>query len=140
MGLLGGIFSYGVKEGYRPDNPINGVVRPKDGNRKWRLDEAGYRRLGKCLAVAETNGHHWQRVMASSVAALTGCRLDEIEGLLKTEVDSTGMALRLGNSKEGESIRPVGAAVIKILTAAAAKSRSRYVFPPSRTTRSITRV
>jgi len=129
MGLLGGIFSYGVKEGYRADNPLNGIVRPKDGNRKWRLDDAGYRKLGKCLAVAESNGHHWQRVMASRVAALTGCRLDEIEGLLKTEVDSVGMALRLGSSKEGESIRPVGAAVIKILTSASAKSKSKYVFP-----------
>ncbi|WP_224741929.1 Arm DNA-binding domain-containing protein [Bradyrhizobium sp. 2S1] len=69
MGLLGGVFSYAVAEGYRPDNPINGIVRPKDGNREWRLDDPGYRSLGKCLAVAEANGHHWQRVMASKLAA-----------------------------------------------------------------------
>ena len=49
MGLLGGIFSYAVSEGYRPDNPVSGIVRPKDGSRKWRLDDAGYRKLGKCL-------------------------------------------------------------------------------------------
>lgn len=129
MGLLGGIFTYAVKEGYRPDNPVNGITRPKDGTREWRLDDAGYRQLGKCLAAAEVNGEPWQRILAIRAAAMTGCRLDEIEGLLKTEVDPVGMALRLGDSKTGKSIRPVGSAVIAVLKAAAAKSKSRYVFP-----------
>jgi integrase len=129
MGLLGGIFSYAVSEGYRPDNPINGIVRPKDGTREWRLDDDGYRRLGKCLTAAEANGEHWQRVMASKAATMTGCRLDEIEGLLKTQVDSVGMALRLGDTKTGKSIRPVGAAVITLLKQASARSKSKYVFP-----------
>ncbi len=62
---------------------------------------------------------HWQRVLASKTSAtLTGCRLDEMEGLLKTEVDRVGMALRLGDSKTGKSIRPVGAAVISVLKTA----------------------
>ncbi len=129
MGLLGAIFSYAVSEGYRSDNPCNGIVRPKDGTHEWRMDDAGYRRLGKCLAVAEANGHHWQRVLASKAATLTGCRLDEIEGLLKTEVDGAGMALRLGDTKTGKSIRPVGSAVIAVVKAASAKSKSKYVFP-----------
>jgi integrase len=129
MGLLGGIFSYAVSEGYRPDNPCNGIVRPKDGTHEWRIDDAGYRRLGKCLAAAEATGHHWQRVLASRAATLTGCRLDEVEGLLKTEVDSVGMALRLGDTKTGKSIRPVGSAVIAVVKAASAKSKSKYVFP-----------
>ena len=129
VGLLGGIFSYAVSEGFRTDNPINGIVRPKDGNREWRLDDAGYRKLGKCLAVAQARGAHWQRVLATKAATLTGCRLDEIEGLLKTEVDAVGMALRLGDTKTGKSVRPVGAAAIAVLKAASAKSNSKYVFP-----------
>jgi integrase len=129
MGLLGGIFSYAVREGYRSDNPINGIIRPKDGTREWRLDDAGYRKLGKCLAAAEANGEQWQRVLASRAAAMTGCRLDEIEGLLKTEVDTVGMALRLGKTKTGKSIRPVGSAVIAVLKTAMGRSDSKYVFP-----------
>jgi integrase len=129
MGLLGGIISYAVGEGYRPDNPVHGIVRPKDRIREWRLDDAGYRRLGECIATAEANQEHWQRVLASRAAALTGCRLDEIEGLLKTQVDPVGMALRLGKTKGGKSIRPVGSAVIAVLKTASAKSNSKYVFP-----------
>jgi integrase len=60
---------------------------------------------------------------------LTGCRLDEIEGLLKAEVDPVGMALRLGDSKTGKSIRPIGSAAIALLKAASGKSNSKYVFP-----------
>jgi integrase len=129
VGLLGGILSYAVSEGYRPDNPAKGIVRPKDGTREWRLDDAGYRRLGKCLAGAEANQEHWQRVLASRVAALTGCRLDEIEGLQKTEVDAVRMALRLGKTKGGKSIRPIGSAAIALLKSASSKSNSKYVFP-----------
>jgi len=128
-GLLGGIFSYAVAEGYRPDNPVKGLRRPKDRTREWRLDDAGYRKLGKCLSSAEANGERWQRVLATRVAAMTGCRLDEIEGLLKTEVDPAGMALRLSKTKDGKSIRPVGSAVIAVLKSASAKSHSKYVFP-----------
>jgi len=129
MGLLGGVFSYAVAEGYRADNPVKGIVRPKDGNRDWRLDDRGYSRLGKCLDVAEENAQPWQRVFAVRVAAMTGCRLDEVEGLLKTEIDAKAMALRLSDTKTGKSIRPVGSAVIALLNKACTKSKSKYVFP-----------
>jgi integrase len=136
MGLLGGIFSQAVSEGYRKDNPIHGIVRPKDGSREWRLDDAGYRALGKCLAAAERAGEHWQRVLAGRAAALTGCRLDEIEGLRKAEIDARYSALRLGSSKgarlgttKGASVRPIGSAALAVLKSACSLSNSKYVFP-----------
>src|SRR5437762_4440599 len=39
------------------------------------------------------------------------------------------MALRLGKTKGGKSIRPVGSAAMAVFKAASAKSNSRYVFP-----------
>lgn len=129
MGLLGGIFTYAVSEGLRPDNPIKGVVRPKDGSREWRLDDAGYRALGKAIATAEANGAPWQRVLAARALALTGCRLDEIQGLKRTEIFAANCSLRLGTTKTGKSVRPIGAAALAVLSLACARSNSKYVFP-----------
>jgi integrase len=128
-GLLGGILSYAVHEGYRSDNPATGVVRPKDKTREWRLDDAGYRELGRCLERALSEGGNWQPVMAVRTAALTGCRLREIEGLLKADVDATRMVLRLQQTKTGKSVRPVGAPALAVITEASALSGSKYVFP-----------
>ena len=127
VGLLGGILSFAVSEGYRPDNPARGIVKPKDGTREWRLDDDGYRVLGQCLANA--NREHWQAVLGTRALALTGCRRNEIEGLKKSEIDWTGSALRLGNTKTGKSIRPIGDAALAVLRDACERSSSQFVFP-----------
>lgn len=129
MGLLGGILTYAVNEGYRPDNPVKGIVRPKDETREWRLDDGGYRALGKRLAAAEANAVRWQPVLIIRAIALTGCRRGEIEGLLKAEIDVTNSALRLGDTKTGKSIRPIGSAALSVLKQACEKSKSKFVFP-----------
>lgn len=129
MGLLGGILTYAVHEGYRPDNPARGIIRPKDQTREWRLVDAGYRELGKKLAAAEASAVNWQPILITRAIALTGCRRGEIEGLLKYEVDFANSALRLGDSKTGKSIRPIGSAAIAVIKQAYEKSKSKYVFP-----------
>jgi integrase len=129
MGLLGGILSFAVSEGYRPDNPARGIVRPKDGTREWRLDDVGYRALGRRLAAAESCAGRWQPILATRAIALTGCRRGEIESLKKTEIDEASSALRLGNTKTGKSIRPIGAAALAVLNDASARSSSKFVFP-----------
>lgn len=128
-GLLGGILTYAVNEGYRTDNPARGVVRPKDGTREWRLDDAGYRMLGKALASAEANGEPWQRVLAIRAIALTGCRLDEIQALKRNEISAANSSLRLETTKTGKSVRPIGAAALAVLNQACGLSSSKYVFP-----------
>jgi integrase len=129
MGLLGAILTYAVSEGYRTDNPARGIIRPKDQTREWRLDDAGYRALGKGLAAAEEEGKNWQPILIAQALALTGCRLGEIEGLKKTEIDIVNSSLRLGSTKTGKSIRPIGSGALAVLKHACARSKSQYVFP-----------
>jgi integrase len=131
VGLLGGIFSYAVGQGYCATNPCAGVTRPADNRRKFRLDEAGYRILGECLVQAEKRGEPWQAILSTKLLALTGCRRAEVENLRRAEFDQAGSALRLSDSKTGESIRPVAAAAMDVLRDAMGKSNSEFVFPSS---------
>lgn len=136
LGLLGGIFSYAVNKGYRLDNPVIGVPRPADNQRKFRLEPREYRILGQCLLAAERRGEPWQAIAEIRALALTGCRRGEIENLRCVEVDQRGGALRLGDSKTGESIRPTGRAALAVLNAAISKTavgNSKYAFPCIRT-------
>ena len=131
LGLLGGIFAYAVAQGYRSDNPVRGVVRPSDKKRTYRLDEEGYATLGDCLLQAEKKGESWQAIFEIRALALTGARRGEVENLKRVELDQRGGALRLGDSKTGQSIRPTGAAAFEALRQALSKSNSAYVFPSS---------
>lgn len=115
VGLLGGILSFAVSEGIITTNPARGVKRPKDQRREVRLNVEQYAQLGKALAAAQWDGETMTAINAVKLLALTGCRRGEIEQLKWNEVDLPGQCLRLSDSKEGKSIRPLGNAAIKIL-------------------------
>jgi integrase len=132
MGLLGGILSFAVDEGYRPDNPAHGVIRPADQKRKARLDDAGYRLLGEKLREGEARGEAWQAIAAIRILALTGCRRGEIEHLKRTELDLAARALLLEETKTGASIRPLGRAASDALSDAAKRSNEELVLPAVR--------
>jgi integrase len=132
LGLLGGILTYAVEEGYRHDNPMRGVIRPQDERRDLHLDMEGYQLLGKKLEAAEQNGESWQAVQAIRALALTGCRRGEIENLKGAEIDFKAGALRLGDSKTGRSTRPAGSVALDLLRQAAAKSDGPFVFSSER--------
>lgn len=114
-GLLGGILSFAVSEGTIPFNPATGVKRPADKRRQRRLTPAEYKALGAALATAESEGETPQGIAGVRLLALTGCRLGEIEALKWSEVDIQGRALRLTDSKEGASVRPLGSPAAEII-------------------------
>lgn len=111
-GLLGGIFSFAVSEGLIETNPVLGVRRPADNRRERRLTPDEYRQLGRALFQASAEGETAQVVDGAWLLALSGCRLGEITKLRWDEVDEDGGCLRLTDSKEGASVRPIGLAFL----------------------------
>jgi integrase len=118
-GLLGGVFTYAVGQGYITANPARGVPTPRDRRRKFKLDPSGYRALGKALEAAEARCEPWQAVGAIWLIALVGLRKNEAQRLALREIDLAGHCLRYGDTKAGEdmpqNVRPLGEPAIVLL-------------------------
>lgn len=127
VGLLSGILTYAVSEGIIPANPAHGVRRPADRRRDVRLGPEDYRKLGAALAAADAEGENLMAVVGVWLLALTGCRRGEIEALRWPEVDEAGRCLRLADSKEGASVRPIGSAVLAVLSRLGRQADSEFV-------------
>jgi len=124
-GLLSGILTFAVEQGIIAINPAHGVKRPADGKRHFRFSDDHYKALGKVLNEAEDV--HPIVVAAVRLLALTGCRKGEIEALKWSEVDEAGKCLRLADSKEGYSVRPIGQTVLDVL--ASLPREGEFVLP-----------
>ncbi len=129
IGLLGGILTYAVEAGIIETNPAHGVRRPKDNVRTRRLSEAEYRVLGDLLKAAAENESYRMSVEIIRQIALTGCRRMEMVTLRWTEVDTNSSCLRLIDSKEGSSIRPIGLPAVEYLERRRKEAIGDYVFP-----------
>ena len=128
-GLLGGILSYAVAEAVIALNPVHGVKRPADKRRNVRLAAGDYFKLG--IALGEFAENSPMAVRAIWLVALTGCRRGEIERLTWSEIDLHGKCLRLADSKEGASVRPLGSAALELLRHLTPSDNAEFVFPGS---------
>lgn len=129
IGLLGGILTYAIELGVLDQNPTHGIRRPKDNASKRRLSEEEYRLLGDILRGAVADGSYATAAEMIRLLALTGCRRSEIIKLRWEEVDREGSCLRLADSKEGASVRPIGLAALEHLEAHHTEGAEGYVFP-----------
>jgi integrase len=129
VGLLGGILTYAVEAGIIETNPAHGVRKPKDNVRNRRLTEAEYRTLGEILRKAAEDEKLEISVDIIRQIALTGCRRTEMIKLQWVEADTEASCLRLIDSKEGASIRPIGLPVVEYLEHRRTPAAGTYVFP-----------
>ncbi|WCL54400.1 tyrosine-type recombinase/integrase [Gimibacter soli] len=132
VGLLGSIMSYAVSEGLIAYNPVTGVKKPAYVKRTTRLTKKEYLKLGNGLEKSEWEGDTYQAILAVRLFALTGCRKAEIINLKWDEVDFTNRCLRLGDSKTGESVRPLGKLAIDLLKNAPRSNECDFVLPGAR--------
>ena len=115
VGLLGAIFSYAVKHRMRLDNPVHGVLRPADGRRQRRMTDDEYKSLGTGLRKAE-GANIWPAAVAvARLLALTGWRTGEALALRWDEIDIDRRTARLGDTKTGQSMRPLSRAACDLL-------------------------
>ena len=129
VGLLGGILTYAMEAGIITSNPAHGIRKPKDNVRDRRLTEAEYRTLGEMLRVASETPKYEMTVEIIRQIALTGCRRSEMIGLMWAEADTDASCMRLQDSKEGASIRPIGLPVVEYLEERRKAATGSFVFP-----------
>lgn len=143
IGLLGAIFAFGVKHGWRDDNPVRGVTRYADQRRARRLSVEDYAALGATLRRMETirpaedggapQADLWPPAAACiRFLALTGWRRGEALGLRWRDVDLTSRTARLPDTKTGASLRPLSHRACDVLGALSRGKADDLVFPPSR--------
>ncbi|WP_237479112.1 site-specific integrase [Lichenibacterium dinghuense] len=136
VGLLGGIFTFAVKKGLRPDNPVKGVQRFKDNKNLRFLSGPELEQLGGSLdadekawddfAVAHkewiASGHEGpsprlpgaaspMMLAAIKLLLLTGARRSEILKLEWSHVDLEHGYLRLTNAK----VQTLAGPIVKII-------------------------
>jgi integrase len=132
VGLLGAIFTYALRKGLRPDNPVHGVIRFADGKRERRLSDGEYAALGDALRRAEVAGIWPAAIAASRFLALTGWRSGEALGLRWGEVDLARRTATLADSKTGRSNWPLSHSACDVLRNLPRLVTGERVFPATR--------
>jgi integrase len=133
VGLLGGILSFAVRRGLRPDNPVHGVIRPADGQRERRLSDDEYAAFGAALRAAEVQSKIWPvAVAATRFLALTGWRRGEALNLRWSDIDLSRRTATLSDTKTGRSVRPLSHAASNVLRCLPRVGTDDLVFPSTR--------
>ncbi len=132
VGLTGSMLTYAISVGIIEHNVAHGIRKPKDKVRDRRLSEEEYRVLGATLKAANEDPELAPTIAIIRLLALTGCRRGELISLKWSEVDFENSCLRLSDSKEGASVRPIGLPVIGLLEELQEIATTDAVFPGKR--------
>jgi len=130
---LSAVFSFAIRNEIVSRNPCDtAAVRKTDNQNERFLTLEEVTRLGQALDELEAEGVNLKALNIARLWALTGCRRDEIAGLMWTEVNLQEGFLELDDSKTGKSRRPLGAAAVALLQTIDKQEGSEYVFPAER--------
>ena len=111
-------------------NPCRSAVKYKERRRERFLTEEEFRRLGRVLAEAETEGGlSAYAVAAIRLLTLTGCRRNEILALQWKDVDLDAGELSLKDTKTGARTVPLSPAALKVLAALPRVRGNPWVIP-----------
>ncbi|MBL8808130.1 MAG: site-specific integrase [Rhodospirillales bacterium] len=150
VAVLGGIYTWAVREGIVTENPGRGVTLFKGEKKERFLSGDELRRLGGAFDAAESDWNEWQKRCAMAIAAkkpqppkagenpiaiaalrllvLTGARKMEILGLQWSWVDMERGVIRLPDSKTGAKTIPLGAPALKVLQSIPRIAKNPHVF------------
>jgi integrase len=123
VGLLGAIFSYAVKKKMRSDNPVHGIDKPTDVKRMRRLAESEYGQLHSALQAEKNVANE-----VISFLTITGWRSGEAKDLRLSEVDLERRIATLGDTKTGQSVRPLSSAAVEIIKGQQRREGQEFVF------------
>jgi integrase len=131
LGMLGTILQMAVRDELRADNPVHGIARPKDNERKPPFSFEIVEAIGKALREAEAEGESVIGLRAIRFLLLSGCRRMEALALQWGTVDRQNRCLRFKDTKSGAQIRPLGRAALEWLETFQPKEAppTAYVFP-----------
>jgi integrase len=128
VALLGAVFQFALKRDLVAVNPCRGIERHASGQRTRRVLEPEYTRLGEAL---QTIPNVWPPAIAAAhFLAVTGWRRGEALKLKWSEVDLATRTARLGDSKTGETMRPLSHPACDLLRDL--PRMGELVFPASR--------
>jgi integrase len=132
---LSALISFAQHERLIVHNPVaTSNVRKTDNRRERYLTLAELGRLGAALEEIEAAGANPKAVAIIRLWVLTGARRNEIAGLRWREVDLDRGLMTLDDTKTGRSVRPLGAAALKLLKSRHQTSfdSNAFVFPAER--------
>jgi len=122
LGLLGAIFAWGVEIGHVDHNPVRGVRRFADNQKKALLTGQQYHALAEALHALEQKRdrhgepmHNRMGIAGIRFIALSGVRRGECQKLTWEEVDAEGTCLAMDKTKTGQSLRPLSRAAYAVI-------------------------
>lgn len=135
VGLLGGIFTYAIDNGMKPDgiNPVIGVKKFPDQKETRFLTSAEFAKLGNAMREIEAECNNPYGLAGIRLLMLTGCRKSEILNLKWDEVDFENACLRLPDSKTGRKVVLLGAPVLEVLASIQRFHGNPHVLPSAKT-------